>query len=105
MTGHNDTSGPWIPLGVGVHTGIAFVGAVGSKDATTDITVLGDAPNKAARLSSSAEAGEILVSQSASEAAGLNVDQLEGRLLDLKRKTEPVSVYSLTGPTSLNLSD
>jgi adenylate cyclase len=104
VTGHNDTSGPWIPLGVGVHTGIAFVGSVGSKDATTDITVLGDAPNTAARLSSNAEAGEILVSKSASEAAGLNVDQLEGRLLELKGKTEPVSVYSLTGPTSLNFS-
>ena len=44
VTGHGDADGPWIPLGAGVHTGVAFVGSVGSKDGTTDITVLGDAP-------------------------------------------------------------
>ena len=29
VTGHGDPAGPWLPIGVGVHTGIAFVGAVG----------------------------------------------------------------------------
>ncbi len=105
VTGHHDANGPWIPLGVGVHTGIAFVGSVGSKDATTDITVLGDAPNTAARLSSSAEAGEILISAATSEAARLDVDQLEGRQLDLKGKSEPVSVYALAAPTALTFKD
>jgi adenylate cyclase len=27
-TGHGSADGPWIPLGVGVHTGVAFVGSV-----------------------------------------------------------------------------
>lgn len=77
---------PWVPLGVGLHTGVAFVG---SKESTTDITVLGDAPNTAARLSSSAAPGEILIS----EATGLNVGQIENRTLGLKGERESVVVY------------
>src|SRR3712207_468067 len=26
VTGHDDQQGPWLPIGVGVHSGIAFVG-------------------------------------------------------------------------------
>ncbi len=93
VTGHGDRGGPWIPLGVGVHTGSAYVGAVGSQEGTTDITVLGDAPNTAARLSSSAAVGEILVSEAASEAARLDVGGSEKRVLDLKGKSEPFTAY------------
>ena len=94
MTGHNDPTGPWIPLGVGVHTGIAFVGTVGSKDSATDITVLGDAPNVAARLSSLAGPGEILMSEDTYASAGLNFD-LEKRTLELKGKSQPLTVRVL----------
>jgi class 3 adenylate cyclase len=58
--------------------------------------VLGDAPNTAARMSSSAQAGEILVSESAVAAAGMDVEQMEKRVLELKGKAEPVPVYVLT---------
>jgi adenylate cyclase len=95
-TGHNDPEGPWIPLGVGVHTGTAFVGSVGTSDGTMDITVLGDVPNTAARFSSKAGPGEILVSQSAAAAAGLQTSSLEQRLLDLKGKSEPVPAFVLS---------
>ena len=94
-TGHNDPDGPWIPLGVGVHTGIAFVGSVGSEEGTVDITVLGDAANTAARLSTSAGIGEILISESAYNAAGLKLDQLEKRVLEVKGKSEQVPTYVL----------
>ena len=96
VTGHGDPDGPWIPLGVGVHTGIAFLGSVGSQDGTTDITVLGDAPNTAARLSSDARKGEVLVSDATCTAAGLDTDKMERRVLDLKGKSEPVTVYVST---------
>ena len=96
VTGHSDPGGRWIPLGAGVHTGIAFLGSVGTRDGTTDITVLGDAPNTAARLSSSAAPGEILISESTSGAAGLNIELLEKRRLELKGTSEPVTVYVLT---------
>ena len=95
-TGHYGNGEPWIPVGVGVHTGLSFVGSLGSSDGTTDITVLGDVPNTAARLSSAARAGEILGSEQALRAAGLPFDTLEPRSMELKGKTESVTVYSLT---------
>ncbi len=95
-TGHDSPDGPWIPLGVGVHTGVAFVGAVGSKDGAMDITVLGEAPNIAARLCSSAGVGEILISAAARESAGLNKGILESRSLDLKGISRPMEVYALS---------
>lgn len=94
-TGHGRREGPWIPIGAGVHTGIAFVGSVGSERGTSDITVLGDAANTAARLASSARQGEILVSDAAYRAAGLDLGQLEKRHLELKGKSEPVLVHVL----------
>lgn len=95
-TGHDRPAGPWISLGVGVHTGIAFVGSVGSEEGTSDITVLGDTANTAARLSSSARQGEILISDAAYTAAQLEFEGLETRYLALKGKSEPVMVHVLT---------
>jgi adenylate cyclase len=95
-TGHQEPDGPWIPLGAGVHTGVAYVGSVGSENGTTDITVLGDVPNIAARMSSLAGQGEILISDQACRAATLNNGQIEGRQLSLKGKLQPISVCVLT---------
>ncbi|HUS95011.1 MAG TPA: adenylate/guanylate cyclase domain-containing protein [Patescibacteria group bacterium] len=96
VTGHGTLEGPWISLGAGVHTGIAFVGAMGSDQGTTDITVLGDTANTAARISTSAGVGEILISEAAYTNAGLQLDALEHRKLELKGKIEPFPVYVLT---------
>ncbi len=104
-TGHYGSGEPWIPVGVGVHTGIAFVGSVGSKDGTIDITVLGDVPNTAARLSSTARAGEILISEPAFRSAGLPDGSLEARVVELKGKSEGVTVYSLTDESLPPISD
>jgi adenylate cyclase len=71
--GYSAPEGPWIPLGVGVHTGTAFVGIVASGGAS-DFTALGDPVNIAAHLASQAAAGEILVSEHAATAASLTGD-------------------------------
>jgi adenylate cyclase len=92
-TGHNDSAGPWIPLGAGVHTGISYIGSVGSKDGPQDITVLGDAPNTAARLSSEAQIGEILITEETINRINLDRDAYERRELALKGKSELVSVF------------
>ncbi len=92
-TGHARPEGPWIPLGVGVHTGTAFVGSVGTQGGTSDITVLGDAANTAARLASSARSGEILVSDAAYTAASLDLCELDRRYLELKGKSQPILVH------------
>ena len=94
-TGQGDPNGPWIPIGAGVHTGSAYVGAVGSPEGVVDITALGDAPNVAARLASQAAAGEVLVSEEALSAAEMNGEAYERRRLQLKGRKEPISVRVL----------
>jgi adenylate cyclase len=93
-TGHEDAGGPWVPIGAGVHTGPAWVGAVG-EGARTELTVLGDTVNVAARLAAAALRGEVLVTSDAAAAAGLD-PQLDRRKLELKGKQEPTEVVSLT---------
>lgn len=93
-TGHGDST-PWVPIGVGVHTGLAFVGSVGS-ESHVDLTALGDTVNVAARLASEAGTGEILVSVDAAAAAELDTDGLEHRELALKGRSAPTSVLVLS---------
>lgn len=96
-TGHDSSEGPWLPLGAGVHTGPAWVGAVG-EGAHTELTALGDTVNTTARLAAVAIAGEIIVSADAARAAGLD-ENLPQRFLDLKGKRAPTAVISLqVGP-------
>jgi adenylate cyclase len=91
----NDGSDPWAPIGVGVHTGVAFVGRVGEGDAC-DFTAVGDAVNTAARLASSAGAGEVLVSRAAADAAGFDGAGLEARTLELRGRDETVDAVVAT---------
>jgi adenylate cyclase len=90
-TGHGDGE-PWIPVGAGVHTGVAYVGTVGEGD-TFDFTALGDSVNTAARLAASAAAGEILVSNAAAAAAGMDTAGLESRTLALRGRAESVDAW------------
>lgn len=92
-TGHADPAGPWLPLGAGVHTGPAWVGAVGD-EAHTELTALGDTVNTTARLASVATAGEILVTVAAANSAGLD-PTLERRSLELKGKEASTEVVVL----------
>ena len=68
--GYGQDSDPWLPLGVGLDVGRAYVGNVGSGE-VKDFTALGDVVNTAARLQS---------------AAGLRVERvLGGRLWHFTR--------------------
>jgi adenylate cyclase len=91
-TGHGDPGGPWLPVGVGVATGTAFVGSVGETH-TAAMTALGDIVNVTARLASAAAPGEILVNDRAALRAGLETRSLELRQLELKGKTQLTTVY------------
>ena len=95
-TGHSNPEGPWIPVGVGVHTGPAFFGTVSGAEGTfSDFTALGDNVNITARLASQARPGEALISDAAYAAAGLDLGRLEQRQLELKGKSGPVGVRVL----------
>jgi adenylate cyclase len=85
-TGHGTGDGPWLPLGVGVHRGRAFVGIVTSTESTADFTALGDPVNLAAHLAAQAAIGEVLVTDEAAAAASLDVHGLERRHLSLKEQ-------------------
>ena len=96
VTGHEQPHGPWVPVGVGIHTGIAWIGTiVGASGAGSDFTALGDHVNIAARLASEAGVGEVLVSEAASTAAEITTEGLEQRELELKGKSETVTVTVL----------
>jgi len=94
VTGHGDPAGPWLPIGVGVHTGVAFVGAVG-EGPSSSVTALGDTVNTAARLASVAGPGELLVSEDAARSAQLDGGLSERRDLELKGKSVRVPVVVL----------
>jgi adenylate cyclase len=80
-----------IPVGVGVHSGVAYFGAMGAADGLTEISAIGEEVNLAARLASKAAAGEIIVSEQALEAASIDGSRLEARSLELKGISEPVT--------------
>jgi adenylate cyclase len=81
----------WLPLGVGLDVGRAFVGNVGEGE-VKDFTALGDVVNTAARLQSSAEAGQIVISERLF--GRLSETHLEAiaKTLTLKGKAEPERV-------------
>lgn len=83
-----------LPVGIGVHTGTAYVGVVGQSGDLTDFTAIGDAVNVTERLSSAATARELLVSDAALAASGLSPAGLTRRDLQLKGVTDPVTVWS-----------
>jgi adenylate cyclase len=91
VTGNAPGEHPWLPVGAGIHTGIAFVGSIGTAE-TFDFTALGDTVNAAARLGSIAKAGELLVSMQTAEAARIDPSELERRHLNLKGRSQPLDV-------------
>lgn len=96
VTGHTDPEGPWAPVGVGINTGVAYFGVVGTSDDMIEMTALGDEVNVAARLASQAAAGEILLSESTAQKADLDTASLEKRTLELKGKDQPMDVWVMT---------
>jgi adenylate cyclase len=92
-------SGP-IPVGAAVHTGDAFVGSTGAEGAVNDFTALGDVVNTTARLASEAAAGELLVSTDAADAAGVGSKASGRRTIDVRGRSEPITVISFMSGAS-----
>jgi adenylate cyclase len=89
--------GQKIPVGIGVHAGVAYFGAMGSAEGLVNISAIGDEVNTAARIASKAAAGEILISETALNAARIDSSQWESRVLELKGIREPVRVRLMRG--------
>jgi len=93
-TGHVAGAEPWVPVGAGVHTGTAFIGTVGPAEGQLEITALGQDVNIAARLAAVAGRGELVCSEAAYQAAGLDLPG-ERSELTLKGVSKPVPVRAL----------
>lgn len=89
--GYGGDGEPWLPLGIGLDMGLAFVGNVGSGD-VKDFTALGDVVNTAARIQSTAKMGQIVMSERVYEYASDRFPGAPSVQLDLKGKSEPVAV-------------
>ncbi len=93
ITGHGSGAEPWVPIGVGVHWGRAFVGGVGEAGRLVKISALGDSVNVAARLASVAGAGEVVVSDTACHQAAIECGNYPTVLLELKGRVTPVTAH------------
>ncbi|HET7889524.1 MAG TPA: adenylate/guanylate cyclase domain-containing protein [Bradyrhizobium sp.] len=91
-TGHADPHGPWLPIGIGVHAGKAFVGSIGIEGGNYQFTALGDAMNFGARLVASAKGGEMIVSQAAWQPLP-ELASSEQRRFALKGYPDPVDAH------------
>jgi adenylate cyclase len=90
--GESRAGGIGVPVGIGVHAGRAYVGAIGRAGRMVTISALGDTVNVAARLAAAAGPGEMLVSDDACRAAGVHRDAHAQRELALKGRSVPVTV-------------
>ena len=83
-----------IAIGIGINTGTATVGYIGSRE-RTDYTAIGDTVNLAARLEKRAGAGQIIVSRFTFEAMGEKFPVRPCDQMRVKGKQEPVQIYEV----------
>ena len=88
--GHGSSEGPWLPLGIGMDFGLAFVGNVGAGE-VKDFTALGDVVNTAARLQAEAKPGQIVMSERVYQEVVERYPDVPLVELQLKGKSEPVA--------------
>lgn len=85
-----------IDFGVGIHTGKAVVGNIGS-DFRMDYTAIGDTVNTASRLQGQAKAGDVLISEEVYNAV---IDYVDAEFVDsfnVKGKNEIINAYNVIG--------
>jgi adenylate cyclase len=81
-------------IGIGINTGDAIVGNVGSKN-RMDYTTIGDSVNIAARLQEIAKRGEIIIGEETYRQTQGHFRMKKKVKLHLKNKTEPVICYEV----------
>ena len=87
-------NGASIGLGIGIHTGNASIGEIGT--AYKDFTIIGPVVNMASRIQNAAEAGEILASQDVYAQVAADYPNSRSRDCQLKGIETPVTVHPLT---------
>jgi adenylate cyclase len=93
-----------VQFGIGINTGIALAGNIGSVG-RTEYTVIGDSVNVASRICSSAPGGEVWIG---ADTYNQTKDCIEAEKLEaqrLKGKSAPIEVYRVTGMRPYNPSE
>jgi Adenylate cyclase, family 3 (some proteins contain HAMP domain) len=83
-----------ISVGMGLHTGEATIGYVGSNQ-RSEYTAIGDTVNLASRLESNAAGGQILLSDATAAACGGTVPLRRQQPLMVKNRTQPVELFEV----------
>lgn len=89
--GYGENGGAWLPLGVAVHAGPAFVGNVGAVG-VNDFTALGDTVNVAARLQQEARAGEVVMTEAIYQAIAAEYPDLQRREVTVRGREKPLPI-------------
>lgn len=83
-----------IGVGMGLHTGEAIIGYVGS-DKRSEYTAIGDTVNTSSRLESNARGGEILISDATAKAAHSRYKLKAREPITVKNRQQPVNLWEV----------
>jgi adenylate cyclase len=84
-------------FGIGVNTGEAMVGNIGSRDRIQNYTAIGDVVNVAARLQAEAKDNNIMLNHSTFSRVRQHIRVTKLPPLQVKNKSEPLDVWCLVG--------